>query len=247
MKAKMFATFCAVVLSTNLAVDAKEAARYKLDEGKGYPVCVEFLNTLNALPANEPPPVCDLKLPADEKRFRHLKWEPVDWRKNLESIHAMERLLAGPNPSGEALLRQTFAEWRDAYLTRVEKEKLEPRLRRTQATLNSRGPETLLAYDRDTRRCERAIANKWAATGGALLFVVSSRVPGEIEKIEGLASDMEQQPLVRAGRTYLIKTFDGGSPWATYVYNIVPPLPATITDSRGEYIMSNICRISLSK
>lgn len=147
--------------------------RYTLAHGKGWSVCEAYLKFLNATPATEEPPLCDLKL----KRvpgMREPDWEVLDVHQNLKLVHEIELILGigriEPAPDRD------FERWKTQFRERTQVQGQQPRLRRTRMKLVSKeyfeigaaevgGPqkiptgrvETLLAYDLDLTSCETEV------------------------------------------------------------------------------------------
>jgi hypothetical protein len=205
------------------AADAKSSsagARYKLVAGKGYSVCEGYLKHLNSLSPEEPPPICEIKLSPQYKNFRFPEWETLDWKEHLDWIYQIEQHLYHATAHDEALKRLNFAEWQVSYLARAESGRLKPRLRRAQVTLNERGPETMLDYDRRLGGCEESPPSPYGADGGSHYFVVIEGVPPRFERIESLTSHM----ILFGGRAYFM-FFDRYGAWEADMYTVHPLAP----------------------
>lgn len=149
-----------VIVSALLAACATpiahaEKPRYTLPSGKGWAICEAYLKLLNATPANEEVPTCDLKL----KRvsgMREPDWEELDIAQNLETVHQIEVLLGvghiDPAPEKD------FERWKIQREARIKANEEKPRLRRTHLALVPGGPvETVFTYDFDTQLCEKEV------------------------------------------------------------------------------------------
>ncbi len=199
--------------------------RYNLAHGKGWSVCEAYLKFLNATPASEEPPMCDLKL----KRvpgMREPDWEVLDLQQNLKLVHEIELILGGgriePAPDRD------FERWKAQFRERTQVRGEQPRLRRTRMKLVLQeyfeigaaevgGPrriptgrvETLLAYDLDLTSCEKELRKARQGRIGGLgrtqpnLFVfdeATQRVMGS----GGYALRLEGEWWLYDGRPYYV-------------------------------------------
>ena len=200
--------------------------RYTLAHGQGWSVCESYLKFLNATPATEEPPLCDLKL----KRvpgMREPDWEVLDVQQNLKLVHEIELILGrariDPDPDRD------FERWKLQFRERTQVQGQQPRLRRTRMTLVSqeyfeigaaggmgrpqRIPtgrvEILLAYDLDLTSCEKELRKAKQGRPGGLgytqtnVFVFdeeTQRVMGS----SGYAIGLEGEWWLYDGRPYYV-------------------------------------------
>lgn len=125
--------------------------RYTMPSGRGWGVCEAYLKFLNSTPADEEPPMCDLKL-GRVPGMKEPDWEVLDIEQHLEYVHQMELIIGKfeiePEPEKD------FALWQVQRKERINKRDQKPRLRRAKVALVQGGPvETVLAYDFDAARC----------------------------------------------------------------------------------------------
>jgi len=230
---------------------ATSSARFKLVAGQGYTVCEAYLKHLNALPKEEPPPVCEVKLSHKYRNLSLPEWEMLEWRDHLDWIHLMELNLSRQNPADDALRKLTFAEWEKTYLDRVEKGELKPRLRRTKVTLNARGPEVLFAYDQDVNRCEYGQRNYKYASGGSFIFGFVESYPAQFRTIGGHGGTaLYTHMLIYQQRPYFVHVEQHNFRWEASMYKVMPPLPPNISEASGDYVMNSLnsnCRYLLNK
>lgn len=121
--------------------------RYTMPSGRGWGVCEAYLKFLNGTPADEEPPMCDLKL-GRVPGMKEPDWEVLDIEQHLEYVHQMELIIGKfeiePEPEKD------FALWQVQRKERINKRDQKPRLRRAKVALVQGGPvETVLAYDFD--------------------------------------------------------------------------------------------------
>ena len=144
------------------AATAKAQPRYTLQSGRGWAVCEANLKFLNATPASEDPPLCDMKF----KRIAGMRepdWEELDVAANLPVVHQIE-LLLGIGHIEPAPLRD-FDLWKEQVRQRIKDQDQTPRLRRTRLAMLPGGPvETLLSYDQDANLCRKEVGS--LKTGG---------------------------------------------------------------------------------
>ena len=142
--------FCA-----NTQALAATTSRYKLTAGMGTGVCEAYLKHLNALPATEAPPTCEVKLSPKYQNIKLPQFELLDWKQHLELIFRIEQLLYRQVPKDQALKKLSFDDWKKIYLKRVAVGELRPQLQRGKAKLNERGTEIILEYDRRVGDCNK--------------------------------------------------------------------------------------------
>ena len=112
-------------------MSARAQPRYSLKSGSGWAVCEAYVKFLNAMPANEGPPLCDMKF----KRvpgMREPDWEELNIAAHLPVVHQIELLLGighftpAPDQDFDRWKEQgvgiQFPETRD-YVDNVEKVK----------------------------------------------------------------------------------------------------------------------------
>jgi len=224
------------------APDAKSSAnaRYKLVAGKGYSVCEAYLKHLNALPPEEPPPTCEIKLSPQYKNFRLPDWETLDWKKHLDWVFQLEQHLYVPTPHDDALKRLSFTEWKKNYLARVESGRLKPGLRRAKVALNEHGPEIVLDYDRRLGGCGESPRSAYGADGGSHYFVVVGGVPAQFELIAGWRQTSHM--VLFGDRAYFM--LFGGTPglWEADVYTVFPRMPEPYPGAPRYIMQEKTCR-----
>lgn len=224
ISATFFVSLLAPLAATG--ADAKSSdvgARYKLVAGKGYSVCEAYLKHLNALSPEESPPVCKIKLSPQYKNFRFPKWEELNWKAHLDSIFQMEQHLYVATAHDEALKQLSFSEWQKSYLARVENGILKPGLRRAQVTLNERGPETMLEYDRRLGSCDETPPSPYGADSGPHYFVAIEGVPPRFELIAGWRQTSHM--ILFGGRAYFM-IFEGAPGlWEATMLTVYPRMP----------------------
>jgi hypothetical protein len=212
-----------VTLLCSVAITAHAAQpRYKLVAGKGYSVCEAYLKHLNVLSVKESPPVCEVKLSPQFKNFRFPEWEALDWQGHLDWIYQLEQLLYHANADDEALKRLGFPDWQKNYLARVDSGELKPRLRRAQVTLNERGSETILDYDRRVGSCDESPPSQFGADGGSHYFVVVNGAPLRFELIAGWPQTSHM--ILFNGRAYFMD-FEQYGPWSLTMHTVYPLAP----------------------
>ena len=136
------------------AARAETKPRYRMHSGRGWAVCEAYIRTLNSTPANEGPPLCDLKVDRVPGMTRP-DLEELRLAENLPLIHEIE-LLVGVSHITPAPAKD-FAAWREQFERRAM-EGQKPRLRRFQGALSPGGPiEILLVYDVDTLACAKRV------------------------------------------------------------------------------------------
>jgi uncharacterized protein len=242
--------------------------RYTFIYGKGWGVCEAYIKLLNATPANEEPPICDLKLDR-VPGMREPDWEVLDVWQNLPLVHQIELLLGRGDPAPDRDLER----WKAQLRARIDEQGQKPRLRRVRMALVSEkyfevgaaeagGPrriptgqvETVLAYDFDLNRCDREVRKARQGQSHRLgrdqtnLFVfdeASRQVMGS----GGFALSLEGEPRVYADRLhYVYRAFgytdshgrsdSGGNLIIKRFEPTYSPLPG-----HPPYIWRELCRI----
>lgn len=238
--------------------------------GKGYTVCERLLKALNSLPADTPPPVCELKLPPGFEDIAQPKWEDMSVADNMHLVYDMEQYLidSGDNPVSAEWQRYYPPGWRlkinnteteswrrvpyEIWLERFKKQmtagEVAPRIRRTRASFNTHGPETVLAYDRlpggDVEACEVTLRNyPLAASGGSYVFLLTSDSKRQIVPA-GQDARLLRIVLIHRGTAYLASTYVDG---IHSLFAAMPPLPAHFNEDRWDYTMTQRCAFNLNK
>lgn len=152
---RAFAIFSALFLACATTPVHADKHRYTLSFGKGWVVCETYLKYLNATPASEEVPICDLKLKL-VPGIREPDWEELDIAKHLKTVHQIELLLGVGHI--EPAPEQDFERWKIQRKTRAKTNNERPRLRRTLLELVPDGDtETILSYDFDVQSCENEV------------------------------------------------------------------------------------------
>lgn len=252
MKRKLSAAICATLLSAIQVAGAKEAPRYKLVAGSGYGVCESYLKHLNALPKEEPPLTCEVKFAPQYKDFTEPAWEVLDWQKHLEWIRLIElRLLYIRPVEQEKMAKLTFDEWAKVFRQKVGAEGLSPRLRRTQVILNERGAETVIAYDRDMRECERDRARGIRSLeGGSRYFVFTDGSPPKFYEVFGAGGTAYPSHLrLFKDKAHFMRVYPES--WSLEVVTAFPNLSSILGPENGDnthvHSAKHICRYQLRK
>ena len=223
--------------------------RYSMPSGRGWGVCEAYLKFLNSTPADEEPPMCDLKL-ARVPGMQEPDWEVLDIEQHLQYVHQMELILGKfeiePEPEKD------FALWQTQRKARIDKLGQQPRLRRAKLALVQGGPvETVLAYDFDTARCAGEV--KKARQGHVYdmdldrphffaLDVKQTQVKGDAPWLV----DMRGQLWLYGGAPYYANQSAQGDMGenAAYVYiNRIRTLTQTLSPDQLPYLRQELCRI----
>jgi hypothetical protein len=236
--------------------------------GKGYVVCERLLKALNSLPVDEPPPVCEIKLPKGSEDFSQPQWEDVPVADNMHMVYDMEQFLVNSDdnpiplewqqyyPEGWILKfekldpstwrRVPFETWLERFKKQMAAGQVAPRIRRTRAALNANGPETILAYDRFPGG-DMGVCSTWlkrhplSVSGGSYLFLQTNEAERPVVPInERLGFDVRFL-LLHRGTAYLAATYAGG---IGALYVAMPPLPAHLQQDRWDYVMTERCDFS---
>lgn len=143
--------------SAKASAKAPSKPRYTLSSGRGWAVCEQYVSFLNALPASENPPLCDMKF----KRVPNMSepdWEELDIAQHLPIVHQIELRLGISSITPDPL--QDFEQWKQQRLARIAAQNQQPRLRRARMAMVLGGPqETVLSYDQDTKKCAKEVAS----------------------------------------------------------------------------------------
>lgn len=245
--------------------------RYTMPSGRGWSVCESYLRTLNATPAEEGPPLCDLKLdrvPGIQKP----EWEVLEVHQHLPIVHQIELILGKGSIEPEP--DKDFDRWKQQFDLRKSAQSQRPALRRTRMPLTASGKrnlfdaetgkwtsfaggqiETLLAYDFDAGKCEKEVgkARKGLPHDGVLgvpkFFVFDEprqRVMGTSRRWN---IRMQGEPFLYAKKPYFVRLFIGGDnlDQAGHIYiKRIEPLPPNLARRSADdppYIDREICRI----
>jgi hypothetical protein len=203
--------------------------RYRLTKGKGYSMCEAYAASANALPAEDPPMLCEQKALS---QFRLPQWDALDLEDHLSLVYQASMLLPPYDQRGVA--HPPLEDWRKDFLARVQRGELKPRLRRSRLALNERGVETLILYEPDVTACER-----YKVAAGGHLFVL--RDGSRLEAIVGL-STLWINVLGyhdRAAFTFLAAESDAA--WITGLYTVYPKRV-----SADQYVLRDLCEVSFN-
>lgn len=182
--------------------------------GKGYTVCEAYLKYLNqSLPDLN---VCDVAVPP---KFKVPDWEEMDIHDNLHLAYKAELLRFfyfksysnlgfEPNPG--------FEMWEKEFLEDMETGQITPRMKKVRITPTDKGDVTILAYSRDSERCQKGLVglvpkgksrnNRWTGSGN-IHFILSEN--NDLQEIEGslpLLSKYLHEMLLYNGKPYFIDT-----------------------------------------
>lgn len=223
--------------------------RYTMPSGRGWGVCEAYLKFLNSTPADEEPPMCDLKL-GRVPGMKEPDWEVLDIEQHLQYVHQIELIIGKSEIEPEP--EKDFALWRVQRKERIGKLGQQPRLRRAKLALVQGGPvETVLAYDFDTARCAGEV--KKARQGHVYdmrldrphFFALDAKQEKAIGDVWWL-TDMRGQLLIYGGAPYYMNQSSQGDMGesAAYVYvNRIQPLNQTLSANQLPYMRQNLCRI----
>lgn len=180
------------------------APRFQVVRGKGWSVCERYARFLNAQPPAESPPLCHLQLSPEVKEP---DWEVLDIQKHLNVIYLIEHppYKAATNPDKPP---PSFERWQQDFWQR-QSEGQSPRLRRTHLALAEGGPvETILAYEADQNRCDRAVReNGYDFRGGGGGFALWNERLGKIDDYQSMLAFLPGTPsrlVLFHGRPFMV-------------------------------------------
>lgn len=239
-------------LAASQQVDAEQATasspRYRIVEGKGYTVCEAFLKNLNALPPDDPPMVCELKIHPTHPEFSRPRWEELDVQGNLPLIYEAESLLWIKTPIGTK--PKPFDAWQMQYQERIKVGPAKARLRRTVLDLNGSGPETLVWYELpETESCATSVAelnfmSDLNSFGGHVFLLRNGR---KLERLGGMiTTGGHTEVLIYRSKTVLFANANAGAEHtpgkATPIWNIgLHPVSPRLS-YEGLYVVPGQCR-----
>lgn len=276
---------CAIVFCTDAASAGKEPRnstqlRFRFcagvgdgctQPGRGYTVCERFLQMINALPSNEPPPVCEIKLPPSITDFALPMWEDMPIAENMRLIYDMEmhRLNnAGRVPTEwkqyypdehwktwdrfsepKAWRRVPYDIWLAHYRARMDRGEIAPRLRRVRAVLNENGPETLITYEwipgGDAEHCHRNLGT-YVANGGSHIYLITEDAEQPIREISGVSNSRRLLLTSRGKALFLFTDYITGD-WFLSIDVAHPPPPPHLELDRRKYTVTQRCAFKLNK
>lgn len=182
--------------------------------GKGYTVCEAYLKYLNQSLSDLN--VCQVAVPP---KFKVPDWEAMDIHANLHLAYKAEqfrfyRYKSMRNPGFE--LNPGFEVWKKQFLEDMETGQITPRMKKARITPTDKGDVTILAYSRDSERCQKGLAglvpkgksrnNQWTGSGN-IHFILSEN--NDLQEIEGyypLLSRYLYEMLLYNDRPYFIET-----------------------------------------
>lgn len=239
--------------------------------GKGYTVCERLLKALNSLPADTPPPVCELKLPPGFEDIAQPNWEDMSVADNMHLVYDMEQYLIDygqnrippewqlyyphdwrwkvDNANPETWRRVPYEIWLERFKKQMTAGEVVPRIRRTRMPLNAQGPETILAYDRlpggDVGQCRNNLSAYEVADSGSHLFVLTDDPRRPIAP--GYYSMSNRIALTFHATLYPVAIYVTGPEWQLSVNAAMPPLPVHLNADRWHYTMTQRCAFNLNK
>jgi len=282
LAAVMCATaFSAVAAATDGGVGSTSQARFRFctgvsdgctHPGRGYAVCENFLKMLNALPPDEPPPVCEIKLPPGFAGFALPEWEDMPVVENMRLIYDMEmHRLNTPDrvppewkqyypdehwktwdrfEEAKAWRRVPYDIWLAHYRARMEKGEIEPRLRRTRVALNQNGPETLLAYEwvlgGDAEYCRMGLGKYNYAIGRSHIYLMTTDAERPIREISD-ASKPGRLLLTSQGKALFLLAEHSSYDWFLSIAVAHPLPPPHLEMDRRRYTVTQRCAFKLNK
>jgi hypothetical protein len=236
---KILTLLLSLLFCANTQALAATKPRFKLTAGMGTGVCEAYLKHLNALPANESPPICEVKLSPKYRDIKLPQFELLDWKEHLELIYKLETTTYLPSEIIPKKL--SFDDWKPDYLERVKSGEFKPQLRRGKATLNELGSENVIEYDRRISDCDK---NSKYGGGGSSYFVLIDGEHARLELIHYLPTRM----IVFRGRSFFVNHYPDVS-WSAEIYKAHPSWPGKDPNER-RYVLDisyDICRLRLTK
>jgi hypothetical protein len=225
--------------------------RFKLTAGMGYRVCEAYLKHLNAIPRDEGPPVCDLKLSPKLKNISLPDWKEIDWRQHLDWMYFMDRNWLSGIAADPKVQKQSFEEWQQQFAGQIESGERKPRLRRATVTLNEHGPETVFEYDTGKGVCTPTAPTKRNVPGGYSYFMLRE-VDGK-RTIELIESGWKHLLLFENRPFFVGISGDGtGNPpfWHAYAYTVHPKAPEAYPGQRKYQVSpysGKLCHFVMNK
>jgi hypothetical protein len=244
-----FICWLAVGLLAGHAAYASNPRRYRLLEGQGYTVCEAFLKNLNALPAADPPMVCELKIRPEHTEFTQPDWEALEVASHLPLIYEAEALLWIFTPAGTQ--PKPFAQWKSAYEARIAASRSGPPvLRRTVLDLNGHGAETLIWYAPPwPESCAESVTQLNSMTPftsfGGHIFI-QRKEDQRLQRIVGLVvTQLKTEVLLYRGKQPWFATASANSKWTkegtkdTWAIGLHRVAPQR--SQAGEYVVPALC------
>jgi hypothetical protein len=230
-----------LICAASAVVAVAAEPRYRLINGKGYSVCEAFLKNLNAFPASEPPMVCDVKVHPTHSEFSLPDWKAMDIQRNLKIVYAAESQM--PTLNGRSGIPPLpYDEWVKAFQERIRTGKATPLLRRAVLTLNSRGPETVIAYRPVTSACVSAVALYNGAAPDDYMFVLRTGSEPLVERVNLMNTSLvmfKKRPYFFTSGSQDLKT------WGIDLRYVSPVLPAL--SGTSQYVPLFRCEFRVSK
>ncbi len=229
-----------LIFGINTLTLADTNPHYKLTAGMGTGVCEAYLKHLNALPANESPPTCGVKLSPKYQDIKLPKFELLDWKEHLELIYQLEKFLY--ISSEENYKNLSFDEWKQVYLGRIKSGEFRPQLRRGKAVLNEMGSEVVIDYDRRVGDCDKN--SKYGGYSGSRYFVLIDGQDSKVDLIESLRTHM----IIFRGRAFFMSHRDPYQ-WGGEIYKVNPSWSGKDPNER-RYVLDterDICQYRLTK
>lgn len=237
--------------------------------GKGYTVCERLLKALNSLPADTPPPVCELKLPPGFEDIAQPNWEDMSVADNMHLVYDMEQYVINTYvdnpippewqqyyPNGWNLKiekldpatwhRVPYEIWLERFKGQITAGEVVPRIRRAKVSFNARGSETVLAYDKFPSRNEGGCKSRLERypkniDEESYIFLLTNE---QQRPVVPLDQGFKRIVLLHRGTAYLASADVDG---IHSLFAAMPPLPAHLKEDRWDYTMTQRCAFNLNK
>lgn len=249
-----FLLFLFVVTWLGTPVEAADKPRYRYcnnsatkacrQPGQGYAVCEAYLKYLNARPAEAPLPTCEV--PFDPRTgFSRPQWKELEISGHLGWVYEIDKFLKKDAPLKMVADPALGVDaWRKAYEAKIKSGEIAPRLRSAILTLNNRGPVTVLAYEKDVRKCAGSVAHNWAYENGAVHFVLRDNPDKPLQPIEGyIGTHLPAEILIYRQRPYFF-WISGGWGWDMGISLVWDDLPGGYQSE--EYSSGSRCEFELT-
>lgn len=181
--------------------------------GVGYTVCEAYLKHLNqSLPGLS---VCEVPVPP---KFKVPDWEEMDIHANLHLAYEAEVIRLSRYPWYEEI---DFEVWKTQLLEEMETGQITPRIKKTRIAPTDKGDVTILAYSRDSERCQKGLAgliprgkspnNRWSGNG--YIHFILTEQDGLLEfqgQLPSLSTSLREM-LLYSGKPYFMDAPGYGS------------------------------------